>query len=391
MEHLTRYRFVWHTLRLFARRYVMHKLCFEAETVSATGPVLILCNHNTDWDPLLLGCIFPEYISFVASEHMFRWGRTGRLISALLGPIPRLKGKTGADTALNVMRRLRSGVNVGIFAEGDRSFNGLTGDILPSTGKLAKYCGATLLTYRLDGGYFTSPRWSGSNLRRGKMTGRVSNVYTPEQLKAMSVEEINDAIRRDLYVDAYDVQRQQRIPYRGKNPAEHMETALCYCPRCQRFGTLASEGNRLRCTCGLEIIYNEYGFLEGDGLPFDNITDWDRLQTEQLHALADAKTGLLFSDDGMILKRVISATHTDELLGEGEMKLYTDRLECCGRTFPLGELEGFALHGAQTVDFSIGGESYEISSRKVRCTRKYRTIIQYLREKHQSETKDKER
>ena len=384
MKPLARYRFVWRVLRLVGRRYLMRKLRFEGESVRKTGPMLILCNHNTDWDPFLLGCVFPEYISFVASEHIFRWVRIGKLISALQGPILRLKGKTAADTALNVLRRLRSGVNVGIFAEGDRSFNGLTGDILPSTGKLAKYSGVPLLTYRLNGGYFTSPRWSGSDLRPGKMTGRVVNIYTPEQLRAMSTDEINSAIKQDLFVDAYAEQRENPISYRGKRLAEHMETALCFCPRCESIGTLTSKGDTFRCVCGLEVKYNEYGFLEGDGLPFDSITEWDKLQAKKLCALADARTGLLFSDDGMILKRVFATTHTDSILGEGEMSLYSDRLECCSKTFSLSELEGFALHGAQTVDFSIGSESYEISSRQVRCTRKYKTVIQYLRQKNAS-------
>ena len=65
-----------------------------------------------------------------------------------------------------VMRRLRKGGSVAIFAEGNRSFNGLTGDILPATGKLARSSGASLVTFRFSGGYLSSPRWCGSRVRR---------------------------------------------------------------------------------------------------------------------------------------------------------------------------------------------------------------------------------
>jgi len=198
MVHLRRYQFIWHILRLIMRPFLRWKINYDAEICTEKGPLLVLCNHNTDWDPLLLGVAFPTYMSFVASEHIFRWGFAGRLIVWLMAPISRLKGKTAADTVMTVLRRLRKGVSVAMFAEGNRSFNGLTGPIDPAAGKLARGCGASLVTYRLDGGYFTSPRWCGSGLRRGRMTGRVVHVYSPAELKAMSADEVNAAIRRDL-------------------------------------------------------------------------------------------------------------------------------------------------------------------------------------------------
>ncbi len=379
MKHLRRYRSFWHFIYPIVRFWMRRKFNFDAEVCTEQGPFLVLCNHNTDWDPLLLGCAFPDYMSFVASEHIFRWRLAGRLIIALFSPIARLKGKTAGDTAMTMLRRLRKGVSVAMFAEGNRSFNGLTNEILPATGKLARSCGVKLITYRLDGAYFSSPRWS-AGLRRGKMTGRVVHVYTAEQLKAMSADEVNAAIRRDLFVDAYAVQREEMVPFRGKRLAEHLETVLCRCPRCGAIGTLKSRDDTLRCGCGFSVRYNEYGFLEGEDAPFDNITEWDAAQTEQLIALADAAgDGPIFSDNGMELKEVFLDSHTDAPLGSGSMTLYADRLECCGQVFPLSELGGFSLVRAQTVDLSCGGRFFEITSPEVRCTRKYMTVIDHIK------------
>ena len=380
MEHLRRYRLVWRILHPFVAAWMKRKFCFDPEICTEEGPFLVLCNHNTDWDSLILAAAFPEYMSYVASEHIFRWGLKGKLIRFLLNPIARLKGTTAGDTAMTMIRRLRKGVNVAMFAEGNRSFNGLTNEILPATGKLARSSGAKLVTYRLDGGYFTSPRWS-STMRRGKMTGRVVHVYTPEELKAMRPEEVNAAIRRDLFVDAYAVQREEMVPFRGKRLAEHMETMICRCPRCGKIGTLRSEDDTLRCACGFAVRYNEYGFLEGEDAPFDNLTEWDAAQTEALCALADAAGGApIFSDDGMDLYEVFPDTHTEALVGHGSMTLYADRLECCGESFPLPELGGFALLRAQTVDFNAGGRCFEVRSSEVRCTRKYMTVIDHLKQ-----------
>ena len=388
MKHLNRYCRTWSFLRFLAGPWLKRKFNYTPELCHAEGTFLVLANHNTDWDPLLLALAFPRYMSFVASEHIFRWGFAAKLIIFFMNPIARLKGTTASDTALTMLRRLKKGISVAMFAEGNRSFNGLTGDILPSTGKFARASGAGLVTYRFDGGYFTSPRWCGSALRRGKLTGRVVNVYTREQLKAMSAEEVNEAIRRDLFVNAYEVQRKEMVRFKGKNLAEHLETVICRCPSCGRLDTLHSAGDTLSCDCGFSVRYNEYGFVEGDGAPFDNRTDWDLDQTERLCAMADAipdNDTPIFTDDGMILKELL-ADHEAREVGFGCMALYTDRLECCGMCFPLDKLSGFMLHGAQTVDMSADGRSFEISSASVRCTRKYMTVIDHIRASVQAST-----
>ncbi len=197
----------------------------------------------------------------------------------------------------------------------------------------------------------------------------------------MSADEVNAAIRRDLFVDAYAVQRAEMAPFRGKRLAEHLETVLCRCPRCGAIGTLKSEDDTLRCGCGFSVRYNEYGFFAGGDAPFDNITDWDAAQTRELLALADgAGDGPIFSDDGMELKEIFPDSHTETPLGSGAMTLYADRLECCGQVFPLAELGGFSLVRAQTVDLSCGGRYFEITSPQVRCTRKYMTLIEHLKQ-----------
>ena len=189
---------VWKFLRFLLKPYIVWRFGYTYEKCELEGPVLVMGNHDSNWDPLFLGCAFPRQMYFVASEHIFRWGIVSWILKTLLAPISRLKGTTAGDTAMTIIRRLKKGYNVAMFANGSRSFNGISEDILPSTGKLARVSGATLVTYRLDGGYFTEPRWNFSGIRRGKIRGRIMNVYTPEALKKMSVDEINAAITRDL-------------------------------------------------------------------------------------------------------------------------------------------------------------------------------------------------
>ncbi|MDR0929249.1 MAG: 1-acyl-sn-glycerol-3-phosphate acyltransferase, partial [Oscillospiraceae bacterium] len=170
-------------------------------------PTLILSNHNTDLDPAFLMLAFKNPLHFVASEHVFRWGLVSRLIRFFFQPIARQKGGSDAHAAMEIARTLRRGAHVCLFAEGNRSVDGITAPISPATGMLAKASGADLITFRLTGGYFTQPRWA-AGFRRGRMRGEVVGHYPAETLREMTKEAINDIIRRDLREDAYARQRQ---------------------------------------------------------------------------------------------------------------------------------------------------------------------------------------
>ena len=134
------------------------------------GPMIVVANHNCDLDPVMVGLACP-HMYFVASEHIFRRPAIAWLLEVFLSPIARRKGSVDASTVMEIRSRIKAGHNIAIFPEGNRSLDGRTGVIHPTTGKLIKAFGATLVTYHLEGGFFTTPRW-GFGIRKGKMTGR---------------------------------------------------------------------------------------------------------------------------------------------------------------------------------------------------------------------------
>ena len=353
---------------------------FRLESEPATdmqGPFLVYANHNTDLDPALVQLSFKEMIYFVASEHIFRVGLPSRLLVRYFDPISRLKGSTDMGTVRDVMRRLKDGKNVGIFAEGNRSFNGITGPIPPSIGKLAKACKVTLVTYKFEGGYFTTPRWA-YTLRRGRMRGYVVQVYRPEQLKEMSAEEISAAIEADLFEDAYTRQATEKVRYRGKRLAEGLETALFICPQCEQIGTLASRGSEFFCTCGLKASYDEYGYLSG--APYSTVTQWDAWQGSRLAAIAqNLEDGPAFGDRNVILTQV-KGDHTTETVdaGCGNLAMYRDRIVCGDLSFALGDVSDMALYGRENIAFTSHAKHYVITAGAAFCGRKYLELYNLL-------------
>ena len=127
--------------------------CYEAQPgPEINGPYIVVANHTTDLDALFVSVSFPRHMYFVASEHLFRTRVLGGLLKYFLDPIPKQKGGADVSTAMQMVRRLKKGINIGLFAEGSKSFHGKPCPLVPATGSLVKATGASLVTYRLEGG-----------------------------------------------------------------------------------------------------------------------------------------------------------------------------------------------------------------------------------------------
>ena len=344
------------------------------------GPCLILSNHVTDFDPILVGLSFPEHMYYVAGENVMRMGFLSRLVSRYASVIQRVKGTTDAEAALQILRTLRKGRNVCMFAEGNRTFTGETLPVVPATAKLVKLSRSTLVTYRLQGGYLSTPRWS-THRRKGRMTGAPVGVYPPEELKKMSEAEIADLLRRDLYENAYETQAKAPVAFRGKALAETLETALYLCPQCHRIDTLHSRGNRFFCDCGLSMTLDEYGFFQGKDLPFQTPLDWDKWQTGEMEQLSGSLGDeAAFSDQDQTLNRK-EDDHRLTPLTTGRMALYRDKLVVGDHAFLLRDLRGIGLIQRQGMVFSTAEGDFAITAKRLRCVRKYQTLFEFLKER----------
>ncbi len=366
-HHLWIYQFFRHPVKLFLK--LRFGYTGRKEKAIPT-PSIVLANHTTNYDPLMVATSYSQHMYFVAGEHVFRAGLASKLLRTFFAPISRVKGTTDARTVMEILRSIHAGYNVCIFAEGNRTYNGLTCDILPSTGKLVRASGATLVTYRIEGGYFASPRWS-KTLRRGKMLGHEVARYSADQLKAMTNEEVNTIIKRDLYEDAYARQQTEHTRFTGKRLAEGIEAGLFLCPSCLRVGTLVGKDDRFSCSCGLNGRYTEYGMLEGASLPFSTVTEWDLWQSETFFTRARNASSdeLLFEDTQ---QQLILLSSNAKLLAEGTLRMYGDRF-CIGEhCMALHDIANLAIHGRMTIVFSTqDGQYYELKSAIDRSAPKY--------------------
>ena len=250
-----RHQIIWKLLQMTAGLLVRMKFDLKHDDLRMEGPMLLISNHVTSWDPLIVAqSLRHKQVYYVASEHLFRKGFLTRILKWIVDPIPRSKGTaSGTDTVKACLRHLKQGHSVCIFAEGEQSWDGRNNPVLTATGKLARSSGATLVTYRLEGAYLSLPRWT-DTIRRGPILGHAVGIYTPEELKTMTPEEITGIINRDIREDAWERQLQEPHEYTGKDLAVGLERVLYLCPGCRHVGTLKSEGDILSMSFRLKDL-----------------------------------------------------------------------------------------------------------------------------------------
>lgn len=318
---------------------------------------IVLSNHTTDYDCVLVACSFKRQMYYVASEHIARWKHGYKLLNFALAPILRKKGTTAASAIIDILRKIRKGANVCMFAEGVRSWDGVTCDIAPTTGGLVKAARCGLVTYRISGGYFASPMWSTKNTRRGYLHGEPVHVFTAEQIAAMSEDEVNRIIREDLYEDAYARQSQKPVRYKGKRLAENLENLLYLCPVCGGQDTLRSKDDRVFCThCDLSFIYDQYGMLHG--APAATVKELAARQRIAAQQRADQGLAIAVQEAEV---RLIE-NHKQTVIAQGCFVMDQSGITCGDLHVPLSEITELAMRGRRYLLFSYGKNYCEMTA-----------------------------
>lgn len=116
------------------------------ERLPATGPAIVIANHNSHLDALLLITFFPlrtvpSLRIAAAADYFFTNAALRFLGERLLGLVPlERKGGTGKDPLAPLVNALRNNNILVLFPEGTRGTPDIMGDIKPGLWHLARRC-----------------------------------------------------------------------------------------------------------------------------------------------------------------------------------------------------------------------------------------------------------
>ncbi len=133
------------------------------------------------------------------------------------------------------------GRSVGSFPEARYSVTGELAYLPDSVGKLAKKLGLPVIVYVFHGHYLVNPVWGNGKKRKLPIMLERKYILTKEQLAALSTEEINEVIRKEMYYNEFEYQKQEGILIKEKYRAEGLHRILYKCPHCQMIQKLKEE------------------------------------------------------------------------------------------------------------------------------------------------------
>ena len=316
---------VWRSF-IFGKYHVDYRFLHDIK--SDKGPYILISNHASRLDYIFTGVpMLPARMNYVAGYNEFhRSHLTG--VFGLLKVIPKKNFVPDLHTIRSVDRIIRSGGRVCIFPEGMSSISGANQPVAVGTGLFLKRYHVPIYYAVIKGGYLTSPKYNLKD-RYGRVEVTFDRLFTPEELDALTADEVEARVNEALYHDDYAWNLQEGNHYEiGENGAEHLEDLLFICPRCRREHTMKGEGNTIRCTeCGNGArLTDTYEMI-----PFDSTcvipktqTAWFQLERELMReAVKDPAYSLVEEVSlGMLPKhRFLKDQATSGIVGEGRLTL----------------------------------------------------------------------
>ena len=117
----------------------------------ASGRALLVCNHQSFLDPLLVALACPSrQVHFLAKKELFKFPAASLMLRAM-GAIPVDREGPSRKSLGAVMKCLRADELVCLFAEGTRSTTGVLGEFQPGFAKIALKTQSPIIPMALDG------------------------------------------------------------------------------------------------------------------------------------------------------------------------------------------------------------------------------------------------
>ena len=186
------------------------------EHVPRDGGMLICSNHQSYFDPVLVGICFRQQLNFLARKTLFDTFLFGRIIR-YLDAIPVDRDGMSLGGIKETLKRLKKGEGVVVFPEGTRSEDGRIGLLKPGFCVLARRGRAPIVPAAVDGAYEAWPR----SKRLPRLT-KVCTVFGPpipqEEIAQMSDEQLIAELRQRI-IQCYQQARQLRgLPPHDDSP-----------------------------------------------------------------------------------------------------------------------------------------------------------------------------
>lgn len=122
-------------VRTYLKLFYKWKI-YGVENIPDSGSVILISNHISNFDPVVVICSTDRQIHYMAKEELFKVPILGKLLS-IYGTFPIKRGGNDRKAIKTGLEILKKGKVLGIFPEGTRSKTGVIGQGLPGAALFA--------------------------------------------------------------------------------------------------------------------------------------------------------------------------------------------------------------------------------------------------------------
>lgn len=321
--------------------------------------VVVISNHQTDFDPLLIHLSFNKLMRCLATDNIFAGKLAGKLLS-YLGVIPKRKGLVDFKSNVEMLKATQRGESVLFFPEGNRSYAEFQYFISDRIGRLLKSYQSTLVIFNIHGGFGKYPRM-GKSVRHGKFYGEIKHVLKYEEYKDMDDLKLYELIKNGIRV----IDAESGNLYKSNSKAEYFERLFFVCPKCGQLQTIYSQGNHIKChNCNLDIEYGEDLKLHSHSkeVNFVTLLDWYNYQIDYINH-HDFR-GIIFVDHNVTLKLSNPFEKCIIYIKKGKLRLTDKELVFSGHTFDLKDIKIASPVSGRKLCFTIGDNNFVVRGDK---------------------------
>lgn len=276
----------WTALIWFLSRIMLIGKKYKVEKIGMDGlkpPYLLLSNHMhfIDFELAAMGT-WPHPVSnvvsidgYVVKFFLLEW----------IGAIATRKFTADLNLVKSIRKVLKRGDVLAMYPEARYTPCGTLNFLPDSLGKLIRMNKVPVVAVVHRGNHLYAPFWNFRSKRKVPMHTTLKLILTPEQIERMTVDEINETLRRELSYDDYRYQKENGIRITESDRAEGLHKVLYQCPHCKAEFQMDSKGSELFCNvCGKRWNWREDGYLEAlEGeTEFDHIPDWFEWERSQV-------------------------------------------------------------------------------------------------------------
>lgn len=270
-------------------------------------PYIMLCNHNSFLDfKIATRAIFPKRSTYIVAVDGFI-GRES--IMRNVGCYMKRKFVSDINLVKQVKHTLEEHkVIAQIYPEARYSLVGTNSPLPDSLGKLVKLLKHPVVTLISHGHHLRQPFWNLKPRKVRTMTN-MTQIITKEEIKTLSIDEINKRIREAFVYDDYQYQLDNNIHIKEPFRAEGLHKPLFICPHCKSEHKMTSKGHKIWCTvCNETYEMNDLGQLHNNNKTiFSHIPDWynwqrtiirDQVINKQYHVELEVNIDILPNSTG---------------------------------------------------------------------------------------------